>query len=87
MQFEEEQVSAMGNEKPSTTGFSQTRLENTSFAITPERLILQAVTPEQIAIRLHAPQVRIMTLIELHPVIGDCPAEPRRTCLGGEAME
>lgn len=58
MHFDEEQVSAMGNEKPSFTGFSEQHLENTSFAITPEHLLAQAVTPEQMAIRLHAPQVR-----------------------------
>ena len=41
------------------TGFAQTKLENTSFALPPERLIAQAITPEQFSIRLHPPAVCI----------------------------
>ena len=37
------------------TGFAQTKLENSSFAIRPEHLIAQADSKEQFSIRLHAP--------------------------------
>ena len=48
----------MGNENPGLTGFaSSSRLENTSFALSPDRLIAQAVLPEQFNIRLHEPVV------------------------------
>jgi hypothetical protein len=87
MHFDEEQVSAMGNEKPSSTGFTETHLENTSFAITPERLIVQAVTPEQVLIRLHAPQVRSHTIIHHNQLnSGDSTAVPGRAGRGGEAL-
>jgi hypothetical protein len=38
------------------SAFAQTRLENTSFALTPDRLIAQAVTPQQVSIRLRSPE-------------------------------
>ena len=39
------------------TTFAKSRLENTSFALSPDRMIAQAITPEQFSIRLHAPSV------------------------------
>jgi hypothetical protein len=56
LEYDEDVATLSLGDKPSA--FSQTRLENTSFALTPERLIAQAVTPEQFSIRLHAPEVR-----------------------------
>ena len=38
------------------SGFAQTRLENTSFALSPDHLIAQAVTPNQVSIRMHSPE-------------------------------
>ena len=38
-----------------TSAFAQSTLENTSFALSPDRLIAQSMSPEQMSIRLHAP--------------------------------
>ncbi len=63
LEFDEQPttLSDMGvptSEIGTATGFTQTKLENTSFALPPERLIAQAITPEQFSIRLHPPTVR-----------------------------
>lgn len=54
-QFQDETASLLGNENPSF--FASTRLDNTSFALSPDRLIAQAILPEQFNIRLHEPSV------------------------------
>ena len=85
--FEEEPASLMGNEKHTITGFAQSRLENTSFTISPDRLITQAVTPEQFSIRLHAPSVRSLThiLFAIH-IVGNSSAVIGRRRGGREAL-
>ena len=76
MEFDEEPATVTGGDKPSL--FAQTKLETTSFALSPERLIAQAVTPEQFSIRLHAPEVRNVCFVE-HDVVGIYPTVTRRS--------
>ncbi len=56
LEFDEESTPLI--DPGAATNQSETRLENSSFALPPERLIAQAVIPEQFSIRLHPPTVR-----------------------------
>lgn len=86
-QYEEETLSLLGNEDPSATGFADLRLENTSFALSPERLIVQAVMPEQFNIRLHEPSVREVAGLKFEFPVGKCATIFGRRGGSGEAVE